>query len=107
MEFSKVLARAKEIRAMYAEFETKKNGKEWTTAQIAQGFAGDVGDLMKLVMAKDGLRDDVENLDEKLQHELSDCLWCVMILADKFNINLEDTFLDNMDLLEQRIKKDI
>lgn len=99
--------RAKEIRAMYADFEIKKTGKEWTTAQIAQGFAGDVGDLMKLVMAKEGLRDDVENLDEKLKHELSDCLWCVMILADKFNINLEEAFSDNMNALEKRIKNDL
>jgi NTP pyrophosphatase (non-canonical NTP hydrolase) len=105
MDFSKIIEKAKEVRALYATLETKKYGKEWTPAQIAQGFVGDVGDLMKLVMSKEGVR-DIENVDEKLKHELCDCLWCVVILADKYGINLEDSFISSMSLLEERIKKD-
>jgi len=105
MEFSKIIGRAKEVRSLYANLETKKYGKEWTPSQVAQGFVGDVGDLMKLVMSKEGVR-DIENVDEKLKHELCDCLWSVLILADKFNINLEEEFPLKMDLLEERIKKD-
>lgn len=106
MEFSKINERAKEVRGLYSEFEIKKYGKEWTPGQIAQGFVGDVGDLMKLVMSKEGIR-DIENNEEKLKHELGDCLWSIMILADKFNVNLEEAFIKNMDQLEKRIKDDI
>lgn len=106
MEFSKIIEKAKEVKSLYGNLETKKYGQEWTTAQIAQGFVGDVGDLMKLVMSKEGVR-DIENVDEKLKHELCDCLWSVLILADKFNVNLEEEFVSNMDLLEERIKKDV
>jgi len=105
MEFSKIVTRAKEVRALYTELEIKKYGKPWTPSQIAQGFVGDVGDLMKLVMSKEGIR-DIDNVDEKLEHEISDCLWSILILADKFNINIEDSFISSMDLLEKRIKED-
>lgn len=106
MEFSKLIERAKEVRSLYANLETQKYGKEWTPGQIAQGFVGDVGDLMKLIMGKEGIR-NIENVDEKFEHELCDCLWCVLILADKYNINLEESFISNMDLLEKRIKEDV
>ena len=106
MDFSKIVAKVKEVRALYAELEKKKYGQEWTPAQIAQGFVGDVGDLMKLVMSKEGIR-DIENSDEKLKHELCDCLWSLLILADKFDVDLEETFISNIDLLEKRIKADL
>lgn len=105
MEFSKIIERAKEVRALYAELEIKKYGKSWTSSQIAQGFVGDVGDLMKLVMSKEGIR-DIDNVNEKIKHEISDCLWSIIILADKFNVDLENSFINNMDLLEKRIKGD-
>jgi len=53
-------------------------------------------------MAKAGLR-EMENVDEKLKHELADCLWSVLVLAEKHNINIEESFLKTMDDLERRI----
>lgn len=106
MDFSKIIERAREVRTLYSELEVKKYGKKWTTGQIAQGFIGDVGDLMKLVMSKEGIR-DAENIDEKLKHELSDCLWSIIVLADSFGIDLEESFISNMSLLEKRIKNDL
>lgn len=106
MDFLKIIERAREVRTLYSELEVKKHGKEWTTGQIAQGFIGDVGDLMKLVMSKEGIR-DAENIDEKLKHELSDCLWSIIVLADSFGIDLEESFISNMSLLEKRIKNDL
>jgi NTP pyrophosphatase (non-canonical NTP hydrolase) len=66
------------------------------------GFAGDVGDLLKIVMAKENLR-RMENVDAKLAHELSDCLWSVLVLASHYGIDIEKEFLQTMDSLEQRI----
>jgi len=103
MDFSKIIERAMNVRSLYAELDVKKYGKEWTTSQIAQGFIGDVGDLMKLVMSKEGIR-DIENSDEKMRHELSDCLWSIIVLANRFDIDLEKSFISNMSLLEKRIK---
>jgi NTP pyrophosphatase (non-canonical NTP hydrolase) len=93
------------VKSLYSELEIKKYGKEWSASQIALGFVGDVGDLMKLVMSKEGVR-DIENSDEKMKYELSDCLWSVIILSDRYNVDLEESFLSNMNLLEKRIKND-
>ena len=106
MDFSKIIERAKEVRALYADLETKKYGRQWTASEIVQGFVGDVGDLIKLEMSKEGIR-DMENVDEKLKHELCDCLWSVLILADKFGINLEESFTASMNSLEKRIKDNV
>ena len=74
MNFQEVQNRALEVRKMYEDFETKSYGKSWTREQIAQGFVGDVGDLMKLVLAKSGVR-KIDDVEAKLAHELADCLW--------------------------------
>lgn len=96
--------RALEVRKKYSNLELKKHGKAWTNSQLMEGSVGDVGDLMKLVMAKEGVR-EIEQVDDKLAHELSDCLWCILVLADRYGIDLEKAFMKTMDELEERIKK--
>ncbi len=105
MDFKDLQERAIEIRNKYSELEKQTIGRSWTNQELMEGFVGDVGDLMKLVMAKEGVRKG-ENVDEKLAHELSDCLWSVLILASKYNINLEEQFLNTMNQLESRISKE-
>ena len=68
-----------------------------------QGFVGDVGDLMKLVMAKSGIR-TVPDADRKLAHELSDCLWSILVLARLYDVDLEREFLRTMDGIEQKLR---
>jgi NTP pyrophosphatase (non-canonical NTP hydrolase) len=82
--------------------ELDKFGKEWTNAQVMQGFVGDVGDLMKVVMAKEGIR-EIENVDEKLAHELADCLYSVFVLAERYGVDIESAFTKTMDELEGRL----
>jgi NTP pyrophosphatase (non-canonical NTP hydrolase) len=60
------------------------------------GFVGDVGDLAKLVQGKAGIR-PTPDLDSKIAHELADCLWSVLTLADAYGIDLERSFADTMD----------
>lgn len=102
MNFQQLIEQARAVRSKYAEFETKRNGREWTGEEIALGFVGDVGDLVKLVQAKEGIR-DAENVDEALAHELSDCLWSVIVLADKYGVDLEAAFVKTMGELDTRL----
>lgn len=103
MNFDAMLERARNVRVMYAEFEKEKYGAVWTNQELALGFVGDVGDLVKLVMAVNGKR-EIENAREKLEHELTDCLWSVLVLADAHAIDLEQAFVRTMDELEQRLR---
>jgi NTP pyrophosphatase (non-canonical NTP hydrolase) len=103
MDFLALLQRAKQIREKYSQLEKTAYGQEWSNLNIMEGFVGDVGELMKLVMAKEGLR-TADNVDQKLAHELADCLWSVLILSDKYGIDLEQSFMKNMDELEAKIQ---
>lgn len=97
-----LIQKALHIRQQYEKLERQTYGRTWTPAEIAQGFVGDVGDLQKLVMAKAGIR-QVEDVDAKLKHELADCLWSIIILAGKYNIDLEAAFMETMDSLEEQL----
>ena len=103
MDIKQLSDRAITIRTQYAALEEKKYGKAWTSAHIMEGFVGDVGDLMKLIQAKEGLR-EIESVDEKLSHELSDCLWSILVLAEEYNVDLETSFMKTMSTLEKRIE---
>lgn len=103
MELSELTRRAVEVRARFAAAETARGGAAWSRAELAQGFVGDVGALMKLVMAKEGRREGPANLDAKLEHELADCLWSVLVLADAYGVNLERAFTMTMAELETKL----
>lgn len=103
MELAQLSARALEVRAAFAAAELRRGGRTWTREEIMQGFVGDVGDLMKLVMAKAGAR-PVADADRKLAHELSDCLWSVLVLARLYDVDLEREFLATMDEIERRTR---
>jgi len=106
MELTALADRAMEIRAAFGRHETAAGGRPWTREEVMQGFVGDVGDLMKLVMAKSGIR-SVEGLDHKLPHELADCFWSVLVLARLYDIDLEKAFLQTMREIESKLKGDV
>jgi len=91
MELAQLTDRALHIRRRFAAAEQAGHGRPWTREELMQGFVVDLGDLMKLVMAKAGAR-PVENVDRKLAHELSDSLWSVLVPAKLGDIDLEKEF---------------
>jgi NTP pyrophosphatase (non-canonical NTP hydrolase) len=103
MELRDLIKRAKEIQNAYNALNKRSGHKTWGASEYTQGLVGDVGDLMKLVMVKNNLRNG-ENIDRKLAHELSDCLWFIIVIANELGIDLEKEFLTTMTELEIRIK---
>jgi len=98
--------RAKQIRALYAKLEQQNYGRSWSREELMLGFVGDVGDLAKLATAKEGVRPTAD-LDQKLQHELADCLWSVLVLTDAYGVDIEPAFKRTMDELEVRVSKEL
>lgn len=96
--------RALRVSHLFDELNKKNKQKVWSEQDVMAGFVGDVGDLSKLIMAKNNLRSK-DSVDEALAHELSDCLWSVIILADKLDINLAGSFMQTMDQLERNLAK--
>lgn len=54
-------------------------------------------------MMKIGARKSFDDLDEKLRHEVCDCLWAVIKISKALNIDLETEFPIQMDKLAKRI----
>ncbi|TWP32745.1 nucleotide pyrophosphohydrolase [Leekyejoonella antrihumi] len=88
-------ALARQVRGRFARFEQDRYGRSWTPAEVMLGFVGDVGDLSKLVQGKSGVR-AASDLDAKVAHELADCFWSVLTLADCYGVDLAQAFNSTM-----------
>jgi len=89
--------RAMEIRRKYDELNRQKAGQVWDAKRLAKGFKKDVSDLMAIL-------EEGSNDEKKLSHELGDCLWSVLVIARKLDIDLERAFWTTMGEIEQRFK---
>jgi NTP pyrophosphatase (non-canonical NTP hydrolase) len=103
MELQEMQARARTVRAAYAQRENDRYGRSWTPQEVMLGFLGDVGDLAKLVQGKAGVRPR-DDLDAALAHELADCLWSVLVLADTYDVDLEGAFEETMGALAAHLE---
>lgn len=102
MELAQLTERAMEVHANFASAAQAKNRAPWSREQVMQGFVGDVGDLMKLVMAKSGVR-HADDIDARLAHELADCLWSILTLARLYDVDLEQAFLFTMNGIKEKL----
>lgn len=102
MDFKTLNKRALEIRAKYDQLNLAKRNVQWSAPDFMAGLVGDIGDLSKIIMAKEGLR-AMDDIDKKLAHELSDCFWSLLVIASKYDINLAKEFMKSMDELEARL----
>jgi|SRR5581483_11812530 len=103
MEFKQIIVRALSIKQQYASLEKQQYGRPWSGEELMLGYMKDIGDLARLIQAKEGVRDSDE-LDKKLAHELSDCLWSVIALADHYEVDLESSFIQTMDEIQDRLE---
>ena len=102
MELQKIIHRAMDLRRQYEVKEKHLYGSPSTSIEIAQGFAGDVNNLVKLVTAEHGQR-AIPNSREKLEAQLAHCLWSVVVLAEMHSVNVETAFMEAMDRLENHL----
>ena len=104
VEFKALIQRALAVRSQFAVFEARNYGREWTTEDLTLGLMKDVGDLAALVQASEGVRQaEGADVGKAVRHELSDCLWSVIVLADRLGIDLEAAFTQTMDDLGSQL----
>lgn len=106
MNFSDLEQAALRLNDLYEQLEVKRWGRVWTTQELALGFMGDVGDLAKLVQAHAGVR-SIDDCHAKLGHELADCLWSIMVLANKCGVDLEAEFVRNTREILEYVKGEL
>lgn len=102
-DFKLLLDQVEEMRLKYEELNAKSGRDAWRIRDYAMGFVGDVGDLQKLVMAKENLR-GIDNVDEKLAHELVDCLWSILVISKYYGIDLETETQKKLEEIRRRVE---
>lgn len=102
MTYQELMHAAVRVREKYNQLNARDHGGAWDGDKLMAGFVGDVGDLSKIVMAKSGHR-AMDDIDDKLKHELSDCLWSILVLANHYDIDLETEFVASIGKLEERV----
>ena len=105
MDFHEMQALACQVRARYDAYERQRFGRSWNHEELMLGFVGDVGDLSKLVQGKAGVRPH-DDLDAAVAHELADCLWSVLVLADCYDVDLQTAFIDTMATITESLTID-
>ena len=106
MKYRELEESALKLNELYEALEMKLYGRVWTTQELALGFVGDVGDLAKLVQANAGIR-NIDDVKSKLGHELSDCLWSIIVLANKCGIDLPAEFAKNIRQVTESVSRQL
>jgi NTP pyrophosphatase (non-canonical NTP hydrolase) len=104
MKFEEIEQLALKISDLYTTLNKKEGNKVWTHREYLEGLMGDIGDLHKLMMAKRGYRNIDGDLDQKIAHELSDCLWSIIVISKHLEIDLEKEFSKNMIDLQNKLE---
>lgn len=100
---NKIVERSKEIRKRYHQLENEHHGSEWTIEEDALAFLTDAGLVGRLTMSQQN-RWPKSNTKEDLEHKLGECIWWLIILADRMNIDIKDAIEIFLTKTEKTLK---
>ncbi|MEM9606987.1 MAG: MazG nucleotide pyrophosphohydrolase domain-containing protein [Actinomycetota bacterium] len=101
-DLAELARRAADVREGFAEFERSTYGSEWSIQELLLGLVVDVGDLIGAVQRVEGRRPSSDGSADRsaLEHELADCLWVLLVVAQRYDVDLGAVFGRTMDQLE-------
>ncbi|SHO44731.1 MazG-like protein [Anaerocolumna xylanovorans] len=100
MNFSEVVERSVQIRKLYHQLERQNHGTEWTVEEDALAFLTDAGLVGRLTMSQQERWPKGGNTVLELEHKLGECIWWLIVLAERMNIDINkslDEFLSNLE----------
>ena len=92
VDFGMASKRAVLIRKRYHQLEKLNHKKAWTTEEDMLAFSSDVGALARLVMAAEGRWIQDGNVHAELKSKMAECLWWILVLSDRLDIDLAEAF---------------
>lgn len=100
MNFSKIIERSIAIRKSYHKLEKQYHENEWSVEEDALAFLTDAGLVGRLTMSQQERWPKGGDTAAELEHKLSECIWWLMVLAERMDIDIEeslDTFLSKLE----------
>ncbi|EGW38866.1 30S ribosomal protein S15 [Desulfosporosinus sp. OT] len=103
MNFSDVVERSVQIRKHYHQLEREYHEKEWTVEEDALAFLTDAGLVGRLTMSQQERWPKGGDTLSELEHKLSECIWWVIVLAKRMNIDISESLDDFLSKLEKQL----
>lgn len=100
MNFNEIVERSVQIRKLYHNLEKIHHEKEWTVEEDALAFLTDAGLVGRLTMSDQGRWPSNGYTKSELQHKLGECIWWVIVLAERMDIDISyalETFLSKTE----------
>lgn len=100
MNLSEIIERSKRIRNNYHELEKQYHGSKWSVEEDALAFLTDAAIVGRLAMAQQKRWPVSGNEVPQLEHKLSECIWWLIVLSDRMDINMTkalDDFLTDLE----------
>jgi NTP pyrophosphatase (non-canonical NTP hydrolase) len=107
MDLDQASERAMEVRALYHQLEERHEGSAWSRKDDMLGLVNDVGALSRLVMAADGRWAPEGDLGELTEGKLAECLWWILVLARRLDIDIDDAFVGTMDRIRSHLETSV
>jgi hypothetical protein len=102
--FGEAVLRSKKIRQLYHRLELKHHGSKWTTEEDALAFLTDAGLVGRLTMANQGRWPLSKEETHGLEHKLGECIWWLIVLADRMKIDAAEVLDTFLTTTEQQLK---
>ena len=104
MAFSEAVSRSQKIRDIYHRLELKHHGSKWTTEEDALAFLTDAGIVGRLTMAHQGRWPMEKGKAHDLEHKIGECIWWLIALADRMEIDPESALASFLTTTEEQLK---
>jgi NTP pyrophosphatase (non-canonical NTP hydrolase) len=107
VDFTAATVRARHSRELYRQLEKRLHGSVWTPQEVMLGYLYDIGELGRLVMAAEDRWLHEGDLRRELDDKLSECLWWVLVLADRLGVDITKAFTTKMNDLDVQLTKSL
>src|ERR1700742_2248297 len=107
MDLTEAGERAARVRDLYHQLEERFEGSRWSARDDMLGLTNDVGALARLVMASEGRWRPEGDVPDLLAAKLSECLWWILVLGDRLDVDVDAAFSGRMDEIEAHLLESI
>lgn len=104
MGLNEIVERSLQIRERYHKLEQQYHGEEWSVEEDALAFLTDAGLVGRLTMSQQKRWPKGGDTRSELEHKLSECIWWLVILAERMDIDISESMGDFLSKLEEQLR---
>lgn len=107
MDLKEATETARRVRGLYHRIEERVEGSSWSVKDDMLGLVNDIGTLSRLVMASEGRWAPDGDLPSQLRGKLAECLWWVLDLADRLDVDIAEAYETTMGEIEAHLENSV